>query len=141
MYTIQATIFCRPDFYQSMFSLNQGCLGCRKCLKTLSPYILVAFCALSLNEKNNIIPGQNLCVYRGEDGVVRCVDAYCPHLGANLAIGGSVCGNCIECPFHKWKFGEDGACVSVPGVEHGKYLLLKVSKLSDSKHLISQNYL
>ncbi|XP_060808381.1 cholesterol 7-desaturase nvd [Amyelois transitella] len=62
--------------------------------------------------------GQNLCVYRGEDGVARCVDAYCPHLGANLGVGGSVCGNCIECPFHKWKFGEDGACVSVPGVEN-----------------------
>nr|BAN66310.1 neverland [Mamestra brassicae] len=63
--------------------------------------------------------GQNLCLYRGEDGVARCVDAYCPHLGANLAVGGSVCGNCIECPFHKWRFsGENGACVSVPGVEH-----------------------
>ncbi|KAG6461500.1 hypothetical protein O3G_MSEX012668 [Manduca sexta] len=62
--------------------------------------------------------GQNLCVYRGEDGVARCVDAYCPHLGANLAIGGTVCGSCIECPFHKWKFNADGACVSVPGVEH-----------------------
>ncbi|XP_063899359.1 cholesterol 7-desaturase nvd [Helicoverpa armigera] len=62
--------------------------------------------------------GQNLCVYRGEDGVARCVDAYCPHLGANLAVGGNVCGNCIECPFHKWRFGENGACVSVPGVEN-----------------------
>ncbi|KAL4703499.1 hypothetical protein ACJJTC_011301 [Scirpophaga incertulas] len=62
--------------------------------------------------------GQNLCVYRGEDGVARCVDAYCPHLGANLAVGGSVYGNCIECPFHKWKFGENGACVSVPGIDH-----------------------
>ncbi|CAB3246521.1 unnamed protein product [Arctia plantaginis] len=61
--------------------------------------------------------GQNLCVYRGEDGAARCVDAYCPHLGANLAVGGSVCGNCIECPFHKWRFNEEGACVSVPGVE------------------------
>ncbi|CAH0404135.1 unnamed protein product [Chilo suppressalis] len=61
--------------------------------------------------------GQNLCVYRGEDGVARCVDTYCPHLGANLAVGGAVRGNCIECPFHKWKFAEDGACVSVPGVE------------------------
>ncbi|KAH9637566.1 hypothetical protein HF086_014206 [Spodoptera exigua] len=62
--------------------------------------------------------GQNLCIYRGEDGVARCVDAYCPHLGANLGIAGTVSGSCIECPFHKWRFGEDGACVSVPGVEH-----------------------
>ncbi|CAH0730904.1 unnamed protein product, partial [Brenthis ino] len=61
--------------------------------------------------------GLNLCVYRGEDGVARIVDAYCPHLGANLAVGGSVCGNCIECPFHHWKFGADGNCVSIPGLE------------------------
>ncbi|XP_068627290.1 cholesterol 7-desaturase nvd [Battus philenor] len=61
--------------------------------------------------------GLNLCVYRGEDGVARCVDAYCPHLGANLAIGGTVCGNCIQCPFHQWRFGSDGSCVSIPGVE------------------------
>ncbi|XP_028173674.1 cholesterol 7-desaturase-like, partial [Ostrinia furnacalis] len=61
--------------------------------------------------------GQNLCLFRGEDGVARCVDAYCPHLGANLAIGGAVTGNCIQCPFHKWTFGPDGVCKSVPGVE------------------------
>ncbi|XP_063391869.1 cholesterol 7-desaturase nvd [Cydia fagiglandana] len=59
--------------------------------------------------------GQNLCVYRGEDGVARCVDAYCPHLGANLGIGGKVGGSCIECPFHKWRFNAEGACVNVPG--------------------------
>ncbi|KAJ2941909.1 hypothetical protein O0L34_g10724 [Tuta absoluta] len=61
--------------------------------------------------------GQNLCVYRGEDGVARCVDAYCPHLGAHLAIHGAVSGDCIECPFHKWRFGADGVLVSVPGIE------------------------
>ncbi|XP_052746256.1 cholesterol 7-desaturase nvd [Bicyclus anynana] len=61
--------------------------------------------------------GLNLCVYRGEDGVARIVDAYCPHLGANLGVGGSVCGTCIECPFHQWRFGVDGACVSIPGME------------------------
>ncbi|CAH2083708.1 unnamed protein product [Euphydryas editha] len=58
--------------------------------------------------------GLNLCVYRGEDGTARVVDAYCPHLGANLAVGGNVYGNCIECPFHLWKFGENGQCVSIP---------------------------
>ncbi|KAI8431828.1 hypothetical protein MSG28_016231 [Choristoneura fumiferana] len=49
-------------------------------------------------------------VYRGEDGVARCVDAYCPHLGANLGVGGTVSGGCIECPFHKWRFDDGGAC-------------------------------
>ena len=43
------------------------------------------------------------------------VDAYCPHLGANLGVGGRVHGNCIECPFHGWQFdGETGQCTSIP---------------------------
>ncbi|KAI8431829.1 hypothetical protein MSG28_016231, partial [Choristoneura fumiferana] len=57
--------------------------------------------------------GQNFAVYRGEDGVARCVDAYCPHLGANLGVGGTVSGGCIECPFHKWRFDDGGACPSL----------------------------
>ncbi|KPJ17450.1 3-ketosteroid-9-alpha-hydroxylase oxygenase subunit [Papilio machaon] len=61
--------------------------------------------------------GLNLCVYRGEDNVARCVEAYCPHLGANLAIGGTVSGSCITCPFHQWKFNADGQCVGIPNVE------------------------
>ena len=46
---------------------------------------------------------------------VSIVDAYCPHLGANLGVGGRVHGNCIECPFHGWQFdGESGQCVKIP---------------------------
>ena len=42
-------------------------------------------------------------------------DAYCPHLGANIGAGGRVSGDCIQCPFHNWKFsGHSGKCVNVP---------------------------
>ncbi|CAG4969378.1 unnamed protein product [Colias eurytheme] len=58
--------------------------------------------------------GQNFCIYRGEDGVARVVDAYCPHLGASFGSGGAVRGNCIECPFHLWRFGENGECTYIP---------------------------
>lgn len=61
--------------------------------------------------------GQNLVAWRGEhDGRVFVADAYCPHLGANLGVGGIVKGNCIECPFHKWSFDglHGGAVVNVP---------------------------
>lgn len=48
-------------------------------------------------------------------GDVHVLDAYCPHLGANLGIGGLVKGDCIECPFHLWAFrGSDGQCVNIP---------------------------
>ncbi|XP_061335654.1 cholesterol 7-desaturase nvd-like isoform X1 [Pezoporus flaviventris] len=62
--------------------------------------------------------GEQLAVFRTQDGQAFVVDAYCPHLGANLAAGGRVVGNCIECPFHGWRFrGEDGKCTSIPYVE------------------------
>ncbi|KAL5460176.1 hypothetical protein EMCRGX_G033604 [Ephydatia muelleri] len=62
--------------------------------------------------------GQNFAVFRGEDGKACIVDAYCPHLGANLGVGGRVHGNCIECPFHGWQFdGQTGQCTSIPYAE------------------------
>ena len=34
-------------------------------------------------------------------------DAYCPHLGAHLGHGGIINGECIECPFHAWRWKTD----------------------------------
>ncbi|KAL4004999.1 plastin-3 [Sarotherodon galilaeus] len=68
--------------------------------------------------KNVSILGEQVAVFRGHDGKAYVVDAYCPHLGANLAVGGRVFGNCIECPFHGWKFqGDNGVCVKIPYAE------------------------
>ncbi|KAG5309669.1 DAF36 desaturase, partial [Acromyrmex insinuator] len=40
---------------------------------------------------------------------------HCSHLGANMAEGGRVKGDCLECPFHNWKFREeDGYCENIP---------------------------
>ncbi|XP_018405044.1 PREDICTED: cholesterol 7-desaturase-like, partial [Cyphomyrmex costatus] len=59
--------------------------------------------------------GENFAVFRTKKGVVNILDAYCPHLGANMAEGGRVKGNCLECPFHNWTFrGEDGYCENIP---------------------------
>ncbi|KAH6944404.1 hypothetical protein HPB50_002921 [Hyalomma asiaticum] len=62
----------------------------------------------------NVI-GQELVAFRTEDGIAHVMDAYCPHLGANLGIMGRVVKDCIECPFHGWRFNADtGACTHVP---------------------------
>ena len=62
--------------------------------------------------------GKHFAVFRGQtSGKAFVTDAYCPHLGANLAATPStqVKGDCIECPFHKWKFdGNDGSCTEIP---------------------------
>jgi nitrite reductase/ring-hydroxylating ferredoxin subunit len=59
--------------------------------------------------------GQPLAIFRSEEGPTRVLDAYCPHLGANLARGGKVEGDSLRCPFHGWRFaGSDGTCVEIP---------------------------
>ena len=59
--------------------------------------------------------GHDLVVMRTESGALRVHDAYCPHRGANLAVGGEVCGEELVCPFHAWRFGPDGVCSHIPG--------------------------
>lgn len=63
---------------------------------------------------------------RTEKGVVNILDAYCPHLGANMAEGGRVKGDCLECPFHSWTFrGKDGFCENIPYAEKGTSKIYK----------------
>ncbi len=54
--------------------------------------------------------GRDLVLFRTESGVAKVLDAHCPHLGA----GGKVRGDCLECPFHAWKFDGAGACIEIP---------------------------
>ena len=56
-----------------------------------------------------------LAIWRGEDGTVRMLDAYCKHLGAHMGHGGKVNGNLLECPFHAWRYdGEEGVVKDIP---------------------------
>jgi 3-ketosteroid 9alpha-monooxygenase subunit A len=58
--------------------------------------------------------GEKLVAFRGEDGQVHVLDAYCAHMGADLGSGGRVIGNDIECPFHAWRYCGTGECVAIP---------------------------
>lgn len=72
-------------------------------------------------EKRQVVPmhyfGRQLVMFRDENGAVRVLDAYCPHLGAHLGVGGVVEGACIRCPFHAWVFDGSGECVEIPYAE------------------------
>lgn len=58
--------------------------------------------------------GTSLVAYRGEEtGELHVLDAFCPHMGANLA-DGCVKGESVICPFHEWSWGSDGFCNDIP---------------------------
>jgi len=58
--------------------------------------------------------GTEAVLYRTASGQACLAEAYCPHLGANIGLGGAVRGEVIHCPFHGLGFGADGQCVSSP---------------------------
>ena len=63
--------------------------------------------------------GREMVIFRSDDEhqQVYVLDAFCVHMGANLAVGGRVVPgtNCLQCPFHLWEFsGPDGRCTKIP---------------------------
>jgi nitrite reductase/ring-hydroxylating ferredoxin subunit len=57
--------------------------------------------------------GMDLVAYRTEAGQVVVMNGRCSHLGADLGKG-TVVGDCIQCPFHGWRYGPDGHCTHIP---------------------------
>ncbi len=62
--------------------------------------------------------GRELAIYRGTDGKVVAMDAYCPHMGAHLAEG-RVEGTDLRCFFHHWKYDAQGRCTEIPALGQG----------------------
>eukprot|EP01084_Bolivina_argentea_P270366 459689_1 len=73
--------------------------------------------------------GKYYAIFRGEtSGEIGILNAYCPHMGANLSVGGIVCNNELQCPFHLWKFNKNGKCTDIP------YLTGKNKKIPKNAH-------
>ena len=58
--------------------------------------------------------GEDLVAYRDESGELHVLQAHCSHLGAHIGHGGKVVGDCVECPFHGWRWGPDGTNRYIP---------------------------
>jgi len=58
--------------------------------------------------------GEELVIFRTESGRLNVLDAYCQHLGANMAVGGTVEGERIVCPWHGWQWNGDGTNALIP---------------------------
>ena len=67
--------------------------------------------------------GQDLALYRGEDGKPVMLDAHCAHMGTHLTAstsamivknGEQIEGSSIRCPYHGWRYGPDGHVDDIP---------------------------
>lgn len=58
--------------------------------------------------------GRDLVAYRTDGGRLVVLNAFCEHLGANLAYGGAVHGDDIQCPFHGWRWNPLGRNTCIP---------------------------
>ena len=61
------------------------------------------------------IAGEQMVLWRGADGAVRCVEDFCPHRGAKLSLG-VVMDNDISCLYHGVTIDGTGTIVKVPAM-------------------------
>ncbi len=59
------------------------------------------------------LQNQQLAIFRSQSGKVSATDAFCPHMGTDLAQG-KVVGEHIRCFFHHWEFDGKGLCRKIP---------------------------
>lgn len=71
--------------------------------------------------------GEEIVVWRGDDGVVCVADAFCPHLGAHLgpSTGGQLRDGNLVCPFHGFEYDTTGRCVATPTAPPPRSVRLK----------------
>jgi phenylpropionate dioxygenase-like ring-hydroxylating dioxygenase large terminal subunit len=58
--------------------------------------------------------GQEIALWRADDGEVNAWENRCPHRGVRLSIGQNT-GAALRCRYHGWRFaGGDGRCTHIP---------------------------
>lgn len=69
--------------------------------------------------------GEDLVLYRREDGGYALVGRRCPHRGVDMCYGRLEDGG-LRCPAHGWLFDETGACLEMPAEPEGSAFKDKV---------------
>ncbi|WP_372828479.1 Rieske 2Fe-2S domain-containing protein [Polaromonas sp.] len=73
--------------------------------------------------------GQDLVLFRDEQGNYGLLDRDCAHRGADLSFGRAE-GDGLRCPFHGWKFDVSGRCMETPAEPAGSKLCDRVKQRS-----------
>jgi phthalate 4,5-dioxygenase len=72
---------------------------------------------------------EDLIAFRGTDGRVGLIDAYCPHRGAPMFFGRNE-EDGLRCVYHGWKFDVEGNCVDQPNAPEGETFKKKINIIS-----------
>ncbi len=65
--------------------------------------------------------GEELVLFRDNDGKLGLIGRHCPHRGADMCFGRRE-DNGLRCPFHGWHFDRNGQCVEQPGEPEGSQM-------------------
>jgi len=71
--------------------------------------------------------GQDMVLFRDEQGQFALLDRDCPHRGADLSFGRYE-GDGLRCPFHGWKFDSTGQCIETPAEPTGSKLCTRIKQ-------------
>ncbi|MEU1823605.1 MULTISPECIES: Rieske 2Fe-2S domain-containing protein [Streptomyces] len=106
------------------------------------PYPRGWFCLSSTRElkagavATRRLAGEDVVLYRTRGGRVRAIRPHCPHLGAHLGHGGTVDGEYLVCPFHRFAYGVDGICRRSPYGPHPPELSLTLLPVCEVNGMI-----
>ncbi|MDB5026672.1 MAG: hypothetical protein JWO66_361 [Candidatus Eremiobacteraeota bacterium] len=120
--TLEARWYNAPETYalerERVFARDWICVGRLEQLERPGDYVLAD------------VAGESLIVTRGKDDRVRAFYNVCRHRGTRMCTEPSGrFGGSIQCPYHAWTYGLDGALLSartmgeVPGFERSDYPL------------------
>ncbi len=73
--------------------------------------------------------GQDMVLFKDEQGRWGLLDRDCPHRNADLAFARHE-GDGVRCPFHGWKFDASGQCLDTPAEPLGSTLCQRVRQRS-----------
>lgn len=81
--------------------------------------------------------GEDLVVWRNNDGQVSVLDNLCVHRGTKLSDGSVTPTGNLACPYHGWEYATDGACVRIPQLPPGTKV---PSKARVTSHPVREQY-
>lgn len=70
--------------------------------------------------RREMLLGEPVLIGRMQDGTLFALRDICPHRGVPLSAGKIGADNSVECPYHGWRFKNDGVCSAIPSLVEGQ---------------------